>query len=349
MEEVKGTILIVDDEESIRNILCRRLQEEGYSCEAAADGKEALWKAFVRDFDLALMDIKMPGMSGMETLPQLITDHPDTCVIMMTAVVDTETAVEAMKLGAYDYVTKPFDLDDLSMRMGKALEKRKLTLENREYQQRLEEKVKQHVEQMQQYYQESVAALTREQIALEESHNARTVQQGDASTGAGVAVKSKEASPVREFARKLSQLFGRGTTSDSLSEENASAARQKEAAVKGIKDSLALQNDVVELTISPAVNLEQIMQFQSRLKSIRQLKVLDISGSVEKDVIMRLSLENPVPLLDILKTMPEIEKVAETIEEGNRMPSSSTKEPSGRRKIQIKLSKTLTKYGNMAS
>jgi hypothetical protein len=235
------------------------------------------------------------------------------------------------------------------MRMVKALGKRKLALENREYQQRLEQKVKQHVEQMQQYYQGAVEALTREQVALEESYNARTLQQGDASIGAGVAVKSKEASPVREFARKLSQLFGRGTTSDSLSEENTSAARQKESAVKGTKDSLALQSDVVELTISPAVNLEQIMQFQSRLKSIRQLKVLDISGSVEKDVIMRLSLENPVPLLDILKTMPEIEKVAETIEEGSRMPSSSTKEPSGRRKIQIKLSKTLTKYGNMAS
>jgi len=245
-------------------------------------------------------------------------------------------------------VTKPFDLDDLSMRMGKALEKRKLTLENREYQQRLEQKVKQQVEQMQQYYQEGVEALTREQIALEELQNVRTVQQGDASIGAGVAVKSREASPVREFARKLSQLFGRGDSSDSLSAENASAAGQKESAVEGTKDRLALHNDVIELTISPAVNLEQIMQFQSRLNSIRQLKVLDINGSVEKDVIIRLSLENPVPLLDILKTMPEIEKVAETLEEGNRMPSSSIREPSRGRKIQVKLSKTLTKYGNMA-
>src|SRR4030043_123196 len=189
MEEVKGTILIVDDEESIRNILSRRLQEEDYSCEVAADGKEALWKVFVRDFDLVLMDIKMPGISGMEVLPQIVTNHPDTCVIMMTATVDTETAVEAMKLGAYDYVTKPFDLDDLSMRMGKALEKKKLTLENREYQQHLGKKLKQHVEQMQQYYQESVESLTREQIALEESHNTRTVQQSDASTGAGVGGK----------------------------------------------------------------------------------------------------------------------------------------------------------------
>ncbi|HUV51962.1 MAG TPA: response regulator [Dehalococcoidia bacterium] len=348
MEEVKGTILIVDDEESIRDILSRRLEEECYACEVASDGKEALWKAFVRDFDLVLMDIKMPGMSGMETLPQMVTNQPDTCVIMMTAVVDTETAVEAMKLGAYDYVTKPFDLDDLSMRMGKALEKRKLTLENREYQQHLEQKVKQHVEQMQQYYQEAVEALSREQIALEELQNVRTVQQGDIAIGANLAVKSKETS-IKEFARKLSQLFGRGVSPGSLSEENASAAGQKESTVKGTKDSLALHNDVVELTISPAVNLEQIMQFQSRLKSIRQLKVLDINGSVEKDVVIKLSLENPVPLLDILKTMPEIEKVAETIEEGNKMPSSSTREPSRRRKIQVKLSKTLTKYGNMAS
>ncbi|OGO01355.1 MAG: hypothetical protein A2Y59_03140 [Chloroflexi bacterium RBG_13_52_14] len=348
MEEVKGTVLIVDDEESIRDILSRRLEEEGYSCEVASDGKEALWKAFVRDFDLVLMDIKMPGMSGMETLPQMVTNHPDTCVIMMTAVVDTETAVEAMKLGAYDYITKPFDLDDLSMRMGKALEKRKLTLENREYQQHLEQKVKQHVEQMQQYYQEAVEALTHEQIALEELQNVRTMQQGDISIGAGITVKSKESS-VKEFARKLSQLFGRGASSDLLSAENASAAGQNESTAKGTKDSLALHNDVIELTISPAVNLEQIMQFQSRLNSIRQLKVLDINGSVEKDVIIRLSSENPVPLLDILKTMPEIEKVAETLEESNRMASSSIREPSRRRKIQVKLSKALTKYGNMAS
>jgi DNA-binding response OmpR family regulator len=348
MAEVKGTILIVDDEESIRNILSRRLQEEGYSCEVASDGKEALWKAFVRDFDLVLMDIKMPGMSGMEALPQIVTNHPDTCVIVMTAVVDTETAVEAMKLGAYDYVTKPFDLDDLSMRMGKALEKRKLTLENREYQQSLEQKVRQHVEQMQQYNQETVEALSREQIALEELQNVRTVQQGDASAGAGVAVKSKETSPVRDFARKLSQLFGRGTTPDSLGEENASAAGQKESAAKGTKDSLELQQDVVELTISTAVNLEQIMRFQSRLNSIRQLKVLDIRGLVEKDVTIGLSLENPVPLLDILKTMPEIEKAAETLEEGNRTSSSSASEPPKRRKIQVEFSKALAKYGNMA-
>mgnify|MGYP001313555957 CR=1 FL=1 len=145
MEQAIGTILIVDDEEAIRSILSRKLEVDGYHCEVAADGKEALWKAFMKDFDLVLMDIKMPGLSGMEALPQMVTNHPDTCVIMMTAVVYTETAVQAMRLGAYDYVTKPFDLDDLSMRVEKALERRKLLLENRDYQLQLEQKIHQRL------------------------------------------------------------------------------------------------------------------------------------------------------------------------------------------------------------
>jgi FixJ family two-component response regulator len=285
------------------------------------------------------MDIKMPVMSGMETLPQLITDHPDTCVIMMTAVVDTETAVEAMKLGAYDYVTKPFDLDDLSMRMGKALEKRKLTLENREYQQRLEQKVKQHVEQMQQYYQESVEALTREQVALEESQNVRTVQQGDASIGAGVAVKSKEASPVREFARKLSQLFGRGVSPDSLGATGSPAIVQTETAVEGTKNNLALYDGTVELKVSSNTNLEQIIQLHSRLKSIRQLRVSNVYGSVDKDVTIRLSLEKPMPLLNTLKDMPEIEKVIEKNDVDNKIDPTQEGEASRARKIVVKLTK----------
>ncbi len=167
MEESEVAILVVDDEDAIRSMLTRKLELEGYHCEVAVDGKEALWRAFMRDFDLVLMDIKMPGLSGMEALPQMVTDHPDTCVIMITAVVDAKTAVEAMKFGAYDYVTKPFDLDDLGMRVRRALERRRLVLENREYQRHLEQKVKQQVEQVQEYYNQAIQALSREQIALD--------------------------------------------------------------------------------------------------------------------------------------------------------------------------------------
>jgi len=146
MEEYKGAILVVDDEESIRELLCRKLRGDGFHCESATDGKDALCKAFMKDFDIVLLDIKMPGMSGIEALKTMVTDHPDTCVVMITAVTDNQTAVEAMKLGAYDYITKPFDLADLNIRLKRALERRKLTLENREHQRNLEQKVKEKTE-----------------------------------------------------------------------------------------------------------------------------------------------------------------------------------------------------------
>jgi len=149
MEESEVAILIVDDEDAIRSMLTRKLEMDGYRCEVASDGNEALWKAFMKDFDLVLMDIKMPGLSGMETLPQMVTDHPDTSVVMLTAVADAKTAVEAMKLGAYDYVTKPFNLGDLSMRVRRALERRRLVLENREYQRHLEQRVRERTAEVQ--------------------------------------------------------------------------------------------------------------------------------------------------------------------------------------------------------
>jgi putative ABC transport system ATP-binding protein len=147
MEKARGTILVVDDEESIRNLLSTKLKADGYDCEVAADGKEALWKAFMKDFDIVLLDIKMPGLPGMEVLSRIVIDHPDTSVIIVTAVLDTRIAVEAMRQGAYDYVTKPFDLDDLSARIKRALEKRRLVLENKESYRSLNQKVKKLEEQ----------------------------------------------------------------------------------------------------------------------------------------------------------------------------------------------------------
>ena len=206
MDEHRATILTVDDEESIRDILCRKLQSLGYNCEVAADGNEALWKAFMQDFDLVLMDIKMPGLSGMEVLPKLATDHPDTCVIMLTAISDIQTAVEAMKLGAYDYLTKPFNLDDLVMRVERALERRRLVLENREYQQRLEEKVEQQAGKIRQYHSEAEQALSREQAALAELEAARlALMEGPCEAGEGEAPTSKHSAG---FTKKLTQLLG---------------------------------------------------------------------------------------------------------------------------------------------
>jgi len=167
MNDAKGTVLIIDDEEPIRNILSYALQKQGYVCELAKRGDEALQSILMKDFDIALLDIDMPGMSGLEVLSQLITHRPDISVVMVTAIQDTRVAVEAMKLGAYDYVTKPFNLDDLGLRVEKALERRRLVMENKKYHLHLQQKVDHQAGQIQQYYQEALQALLREQIALQ--------------------------------------------------------------------------------------------------------------------------------------------------------------------------------------
>ncbi|MCJ7769627.1 MAG: response regulator [Dehalococcoidales bacterium] len=219
MAENRGTILIVDDEESIRDILCRKLQSQGYYCVVAVDGNDALWKAFMQDFDLVIMDIKMPGMSGMEVLPKMVTDHPDICVIMLTAVSDIQTAVEAMKVGAYDYLTKPFNLDDLIMRVERALERRRLVLENRDYQYRLETKVQQQAGQLRQYHSDAEEVISQEQAALAEIEAARQPSSEEYTAAAqDDAVPSK---PAGKITRKLSQLLGGRTSNLSFDENNA--------------------------------------------------------------------------------------------------------------------------------
>ena len=119
-------ILVVDDEESVRILLKRTLTEAGYDVVTAANGQEALDKVSQLQVRVVLSDIKMPGISGIEVLKKLTADHPDICVIMATAVTDTQTAIDIMKLGAYDYISKPFNQDDLLMRVRKAIEKLEL-------------------------------------------------------------------------------------------------------------------------------------------------------------------------------------------------------------------------------
>jgi len=119
-------VLVVDDEEPVRNLLQRVLKEAGYDVVTAVNGQEALDKVSQLNAGVVLLDIKMPGMSGMEVLRQLTANRPETCVVMATAAGDAQTAVEAMKAGAYDYITKPFNRDDVVLKIQKAIEKRDL-------------------------------------------------------------------------------------------------------------------------------------------------------------------------------------------------------------------------------
>ena len=116
-------ILVVDDEVAVRLVLQRILEGLGYHVVTAANGQEALDKMSQLNIRIALLDIMMPGISGMEVLQQITTNWPETCVLMVTAVADAQTAIEAMKLGAYDYITKPFMRDDVARKVQEAISK----------------------------------------------------------------------------------------------------------------------------------------------------------------------------------------------------------------------------------
>ena len=122
MVSKKPSVLIVDDEQVICDLLSEELSERGYLCATTLDGDSALAKIGKKDFDIVLLDIRLPGMSGMEVLREIWLNHPNTATIMITAVNDVNTAVEAMKLGATDYLVKPFDLDTVNSSIRTALE-----------------------------------------------------------------------------------------------------------------------------------------------------------------------------------------------------------------------------------
>jgi DNA-binding NtrC family response regulator len=123
-------LLFVDDDQEFRDTLRSRFTRHGFEVRAAASGEEALGLAGQRNFDVAIFDMMMPGMSGLELLKRFKADHPECEVILLTGQGSIETAVEAMKLGAYDYLQKPFPLKDLEAVVIKASERRKLRKEN---------------------------------------------------------------------------------------------------------------------------------------------------------------------------------------------------------------------------
>jgi len=133
-------ILIVDNEASMREFLSIVLKKEGYACQTAEDGDQALKIIEKEPVDLVLTDIKMPKMNGLELLKALKRVSPETVVVMMTAFASTETAVEAMKEGALDYLTKPFQIDEVKLIIQNALERKSLKSDNRQLRRSLKAK-----------------------------------------------------------------------------------------------------------------------------------------------------------------------------------------------------------------
>jgi putative two-component system response regulator len=150
-------VLVVDDEEYISDVICRWLEAGGYQCVVASDGISALKRAQMERFDVVISDINMPGMSGLDLLSELKRRQPDIAVILATAVDDRDVAIDALKKGAYGYLIKPLQEDEIIISVANALERRRLEQLDRAYQEGLEQEVAARTKEV---------SRTREEISL---------------------------------------------------------------------------------------------------------------------------------------------------------------------------------------
>jgi putative two-component system response regulator len=190
-KEDKGKILIVDDEMRVREILTRKLSDDGYQCLSAPDGNTALKMLKNDSVELVLLDVMMPGKPGQEVLKEIKSKYPDTAVIMVTAIADVQTAIGLMRMGAYDYIIKPVELNVLSVSLDRALEKRNLIIQNRDYQLHLEQRVQEQTKKIRQSFLNSTTSLA---YALE-AKDKYTHGHSERVTEIAVAVAREMAAP----------------------------------------------------------------------------------------------------------------------------------------------------------
>ena len=200
----KISILIVDDEESVRDSLYNWFIEDGYRVECAQDAKKALSMLESDVFDIILADIKMPGMDGLEMLKRIKSLRKDSIVIIMTAFATVDTAVQALKDGAFDYVTKPFDPDDLSHLIRNASKQISLLEEN----EILKEKVV-SLENVEDLIgnSETIQKVLREIESVAQS-NASVIITGESGTGKELVARAIHANSPRKFFPMISVHCG---------------------------------------------------------------------------------------------------------------------------------------------
>jgi putative two-component system response regulator len=151
--------LVVDDEPRLRQVILHLMRNDGFVCFEAGDGADALTVLEREAATLVLTDVRMPRMDGIELLRQVRARYPETAVIMLTAVADVESAVSCFAIGALDYLTKPFNLEEVRARVSQALERRRLVIENREYREQLEEKVAAQARRLEELFLASIQSL----------------------------------------------------------------------------------------------------------------------------------------------------------------------------------------------
>jgi putative nucleotidyltransferase with HDIG domain len=221
------SVLVVDDEEPIRNALRKYLKQQQFEVYAAGSGDEALQQLKLHKVALMLSDIRMPGTSGVDLVPQALEIEPDLAILMLTAVNDATSAALCMQRGAMDYLTKPIELADLGRAVQRALKRREMQLENRELNQWLKEEVSTRTAELQRerHRLERVSTATLEALvnALEakdpylRGHSAR-VADLSANIAAELQLPEEEVERIR-MAGRLHDLGKIGTREGVVNKE----------------------------------------------------------------------------------------------------------------------------------
>ncbi len=321
----KISILIVDDEESVRDSLYNWFIEDGYRVECADNATKALSMLEADTFDIVLADIKMPGMDGLEMLKRIKSLRKDSIVIIMTAFATVDTAVQALKDGAFDYVTKPFDPDDLSHLIRNASKQISLLEEN----EILKEKVG-SLENVEDLIgkSEAIQQVLREIESVAQS-NASVIITGESGTGKELVARAIHANSPRKFFPMVSVHCG--ALSESLLESEL-FGHEKGAFTGAVynrkgrfemADSGTIFLDEIA-TISPKMQVELLRVLESKSfvrvggnKEItsdfrvicatnRDLKTMVEKGIFREDLFYRLNVVNinVPPLRDRIEDIP---------------------------------------------
>jgi response regulator RpfG family c-di-GMP phosphodiesterase len=246
--EQQETLLIVDDEPSIRTLLRHKLSGEGYLCREASDAEQTLNMMTASPIALVILDIKMPGKSGIEILSEIRSGHPDTVVIMATAIIDINVAIQCLKQGAEDYICKPFNLEEVSLAVRRALDKRRLQLELKEYQQFLEEKVEEQTEEIRKVFLGAIESLVSILEAKDKytAGHSRRVAELAVALGNELALSAKDMEDLR-WASLLHDI-GKIVIDQSVQNKPGRLTREE-------YEQIMIHADVGAQSVKPVVNV----------------------------------------------------------------------------------------------
>jgi two-component system response regulator PilR (NtrC family) len=281
-KDTTSRILVVDDETSMLDFLGLLLEEEGYEVSVASSMTAARQTLGVDSFDLVLCDIMMPDGNGLDLLKEIKADNPRSSVIMMTAYSSTKSAIEAMKLGAYNYVSKPFDVEELKVVIQKALEKTELVDENVYLRRELEQKygfgnIIGRSRRMQEIF-----ALV-ERVALT---NSTVLLEGESGTGKELIARAVHYASRRSNNRFLS--VNCGALPETLLESEL-FGHERGAFTGAVRDKKGLFREANKGTLFLDEISEMAPAMQVKLlRALQEKKVRKIGGHKEESVDVRI-------------------------------------------------------------